>query len=219
MSAEKRDGYSIIPPLLFCFVLLGFVAYYVYTVITGEQPLHPIEAVLAATTACASILCIMLLFQMRGLYRATGRAPGRRGTSGRNVSVEMLLARNEENLRKLKTLANQVEILSAMREMSLLASQDVDFERLVEHALQLVEQVIGTREITLFLRSGEDTKVLRARARRIEGQTYFAGAIDPGWAGLLGAAASLGGQDTADRVGHEDVLEPPVSRGLIEKVE
>lgn len=180
MSAEKQDGYSIIAPLLFCLVLLGFVAYYIFIVFAGEHTLHPIEAVLAATTASAAIFCVILLFQLHRLYRSIGRQPGRRGTSGQNVSVEMLLARNEENLRKLKTLANQVEILSAMREMSLLASQDVDFERLVEHALKLVEQVIGTREITLFLRSGEDTKVLRARARRIEGQTYFAGAIDPG---------------------------------------
>jgi diguanylate cyclase (GGDEF)-like protein len=166
-------------PLLFCLMLLALVGYYCYRVGTAQRDTTPLEALMAASTAAVSVFCIILLLQMRRLYLSTGQGAAPKRRSRRTGVVDDSEARNAENVRKLKTLANQVEILSAMREISLLASQDVDFERLVDHALHLVEQVLSTREINLFLRSPEDNKMLKVRARRFGGKTLFGGEIDP----------------------------------------
>jgi diguanylate cyclase (GGDEF)-like protein len=180
MNTEPEKKHSIVMPFLLCLMLLGLVGYYGYLVGNGEREIRPIEALMAASAAAVSLFCIVLLFQMRRLYRSSGQAPAPKRRSRRSGKVEDIEAQNAENVRKLKTLANQVEILSAMREISLLASQDVDFERILSHALQLVEQVLGTREIALFLRSQEDDKILRVRAHRISGKTLFGGEIEPG---------------------------------------
>ena len=129
---ESDKKHSILAPLLFCLVLLVFVADYA---IHGPLFDH-VEEVFAATTTGALLFCILLLLQLRRLYRGPGPRPG--SGPGARFTIEELEERNADNLRKLKTLANQVEILSAMREISLLASQDVDFERLLDHALHLV---------------------------------------------------------------------------------
>lgn len=166
-------------PLLFCLMLLGLAGYYCYRVGTAQRDTSPLEALMAAATAAVSVFCIILLFQLRRLYRSSDPPPAPKRRSRRSTGAEDLGERGAEDLRKIKTLENQVEILSAMREISLLASQDVDFERLVDHALHLVEQVLSTREINLFLRSPEDEKILRVRARRIGGETLFGAGIDP----------------------------------------
>jgi diguanylate cyclase (GGDEF)-like protein len=178
--SQDQHKYSILLPLLFCLVLLGLVGYYGYSIAALGRKLDAIEFLLAASTAGLAFLCVILLLQLRRLYRAlvAGGQPVEIPKGRRTTLVDELNARNAENLRKLKTLANQVEILSAMREISLLASQDVNFESLVEHALTLVEQVIGTREIALFLRSQEDEKRVGIRAWRVEGKTRFGPQID-----------------------------------------
>ena len=194
---ESDKKHSILAPLLFCLGLLVFVAcyacyaYYAYYDATDNKSSDQIappdatdsklfdyfEEVFAATTAGASLLCILFLLQLRRLYRGPRRRPG--SGPGARFTIEELEERNADNLRKLKTLANQVEILSAMREISLLASQDVDFERLLDHALHLVEQAVGTHEIALFLRSQDDRQVLKIRAHRVGGKTLFSGEINP----------------------------------------
>jgi len=182
MKNEPEKRHSIIVPLIVCLLLLGVAGYYVYLVAFKDHKLQPIEGLMALATAGLSLFCILLLFQIRRYYRDS---PGSRMQDAAPASKPVYVAGKPssittENLTKLKMLSNQVEVLSAMREISLLASQDVDFERLVEHALAHVEQLIGTSEITLFLRSQEDRKVLRAQARRVDGKTLFGKKIDIG---------------------------------------
>ncbi len=183
MKTEPENRHSIIVPFAVCLVLLAFAGYYAYLVLTGRHTLRPIEGVMALATAGMALFCILLLFQIRRYYRDSLERPGPwpqgTGLPERPApGTEDISASATENLSKLKNLANQVEVLSAMREISLLASQDVNFERLVEHALAHVEQLIGTSEITLFLRSQEDKNVLRAQARRLDGKTLFGSKID-----------------------------------------
>jgi len=177
MKTEQKK-HSITLPLVFCIALLGFVGYYAFLVIGGGRALAPLEAAMVAVVAGVSLFCMLLLFQIRRLYRDLGSASEYVPAKEANLRIEELESQNAESMRKLNTILNQVEVLSAMREISLLASQDVDFERLVEHALRLVEQVAGSREISLFLRSSDNEKIIKVRVHRAEGKTLFEKDID-----------------------------------------
>ncbi len=170
--------HSVLLPLLVCILLFLFASHYGYTVIYGRST-NPVEALLAGATIGLSAFCIILLVQLRRQYRRAAASPDKLRVKELQAHLEGLRAKNQDDTTKLKNLSHQVEILSAMREISLMASQDVDFERLVEHALELVEHLIGTREITLFLRPEDDQKVLKVRARRAGGETLFNSAIPP----------------------------------------
>ncbi len=179
-DVKKRQ--SVLLPFLFCIALVISVACFGYMLPKIEKSHYLTMAVIfAAATAGVSVFCMLLLLQIRRFYRRTGSLPAPRVTGNVDSAVigNPVSPSKAEDLRKLKALSSQVEVLSAMREISLLASQDVDFERLVEHALLLVEQLVGTREITLFLRSQDDTKILKVRARRAGGHTMFGDEIDP----------------------------------------
>ncbi|MBM4084821.1 MAG: hypothetical protein FJ272_08545, partial [Planctomycetes bacterium] len=52
---------------------------------------------------------------------------------------------------KSKGLQGQVELLTAMREVTRVVSEDVDFERILEHVLKIVEDLVEAEEMTLYL--------------------------------------------------------------------
>ncbi len=108
--------------------------------------------------------------------RAGGRvaAAARREAAG---AVERL-ERERERTRRLKA---QVEMLSAIREIGLIANGDVSFERILGDVLKVIEDLVESVEIAVFLKDdppsgGAGTGGLVPRVVRRAGRTTFFGA-------------------------------------------
>ena len=71
-----------------------------------------------------------------------------------------------------------MELLTAMREVSRLASDDVRFERIATDILKIVGELVEARELTLFVFQGPEHKLV-PQAQRIDGETLFGPRIGP----------------------------------------
>jgi diguanylate cyclase (GGDEF)-like protein len=92
-----------------------------------------------------------------------------------NVLRERLNDLLEERLvlrKRMGRLEAQVEMLSAIREVSLAANDDVDFQRILEIVLKIIEDLVGAVEIVIFLKD-EAEGDLTARVARRSGRTLF----------------------------------------------
>ena len=84
--------------------------------------------------------------------------------------LDVLKRRNRTLDGHIRALESEVELLTAMREVSRIASDEVRFEKLVSSVLQVVAELTDAREVTLFL-ADEGTGKLLPRASRAEGKT------------------------------------------------
>ena len=94
------------------------------------------------------------------------------------ADLDVLLRRNRLLDSQIKTLQSQVELLTAMREVSRLASDDVRFERIATNILKIVGDLVEARELTLFVFQSPD-QTLVPQAQRIDGRTLFGSKIGP----------------------------------------
>jgi diguanylate cyclase (GGDEF)-like protein len=83
-----------------------------------------------------------------------------------------------------KKLAAQVELLSAMREVSRIVSDEVRFDRILDESLRIVQDLVDAQAITIFL-VNEHTGSLEAAAYRgpdratVFGRNIPPGVVDP----------------------------------------
>lgn len=73
---------------------------------------------------------------------------------------------------KNNELQAQIELLTAMREVTRVVTNDVDFERILEQVLRIVEGLLETNSITIYL-ADATTQELAPQAQREDGATYF----------------------------------------------
>ena len=69
---------------------------------------------------------------------------------GVNQNLEILKKRNEILLQKNRSLSIEVELLSAMRNISLIVSEDVNFDSIFEKILKIVDELMEAVEITIY---------------------------------------------------------------------
>jgi diguanylate cyclase (GGDEF)-like protein len=74
--------------------------------------------------------------------------------------------------RRVRALQREVELLSAIREVSLIANDDVSFERILDEVLKIVEDLVEAREVSIHL-ADETTGELKPRVFRRAGETRF----------------------------------------------
>lgn len=120
-----------------------------------------------------------------------------------------MLRRNRLLGAQNRTLQGQVELLTAMREVSRLASDDVRFERIATNILKIVGDLVEASELTLFVFQGPDSQ-LAAQAQRVDGQTLFGSKIDPVRADQTLAEQAVRHRSILRTVEHElmDVMVP-----------
>ena len=68
--------------------------------------------------------------------------------AGARAAAEAL----EREIRRSRHLGREVELLSAIREVSLIANDDVSFERILGEVLRIIEEVCETTSLALYLR-------------------------------------------------------------------
>lgn len=69
-------------------------------------------------------------------------------------------------------LRTQIELLAAMREVTRVVTNDVDFERILEDVLRIVEGLLETEAITIYLIEGSSDEIV-PQAQRRDDATYF----------------------------------------------
>ncbi len=134
---------------------------------TGLVPPPRWAIALGAAAAAGSLVAMLHLMRTADLHAR--RAQRSNDDDGR---YEFLQRRNED-------LRRQIELLTAMREVTRVVTNDVDFERILEQVLLLVEGLLETRTITIYL-ADLATGELESQAQRQGGNTLFAKAINAG---------------------------------------
>jgi diguanylate cyclase (GGDEF)-like protein len=92
---------------------------------------------------------------------------------------------------RVRALQREVETLSAIREVALIANDDVSFERILAEVLRVVEELLGARALAIAL-ADETGGAPAVRARRAGGSVLFAPR-----GGAPGAALSASGRIVA----------------------
>ncbi|MFH1422652.1 MAG: hypothetical protein ABIH42_08090, partial [Planctomycetota bacterium] len=71
---------------------------------------------------------------------------------------------------RIDALSSEIELLCAMREVSLIVSQEVDFKGVITSVLKVLEDILASQELILFKKDETNTNVIRAKAARIAGK-------------------------------------------------
>ena len=97
---------------------------------------------------------------------------------GLAADLDVLLRRNRLLASQNRTLQGQIELLTAMREVSRLASDDVRFERIATNILKIVGDLVEADQLTLFVFQGPEQELV-PQAQRIGDRTLFGSRIGP----------------------------------------
>ncbi|GIW70620.1 MAG: hypothetical protein KatS3mg102_0162 [Planctomycetota bacterium] len=95
-----------------------------------------------------------------------------RAAARRAQALELAVGRARAEAARLaarsRRLAREIELLSAARDLALIANADGDFARIAEESLRVVAELTGAPALALFTveESREGARVLRLRARR-----------------------------------------------------
>jgi len=81
--------------------------------------------------------------------------------------------RSERHFAQVNRLKRQVDMLSAMRDLSLIANDEVDFEGILERALGIIAGLFDASEIQIFLNDPDATDGLRLAALRKRNKISF----------------------------------------------
>ncbi len=76
---------------------------------------------------------------------------------------------------RVKRLQVDLELLSAMREVSHIVSDEIDFRRIFEKVLKILEDLLDAEEITVF--RGSPESAFTPIVRRQDGKTFFGEAV------------------------------------------
>ena len=81
---------------------------------------------------------------------------------------------DKARLRQIRHLKRQIDILSAMRNLSLIANDEVDFKGILERALLVIEGLFEASEIQVYLKHEKAPDPLYLAAVRRKNETTFA---------------------------------------------
>ncbi len=113
----------------------------------------------------AALLAGLSFVQVLGAEARAGRARARARAADEEA---------ERLARRIRALQREVETLSAIREVALIANGDVSFERILTEVLKIVEDLIEATEVSIWVRD-EAGGELRPRAVRRGGAARFEG--------------------------------------------
>ncbi len=154
----------------------------------GLLPLGPWEAGAAAALAVVSAVGSLHLAHAARAARRQAREARRRSQDA--AAAERRSDFLQEQNRRLR---RQVELLAAMREVTRVVTNDVDFERILGQVLRIVQGLLETRMIRIYL-ADLSTGALAAQAEREDDATRFAGAIEPDPEGMQRARGAFESQ-------------------------
>ena len=93
------------------------------------------------------------------------------GGAALGVEARSRAAREQRRHELLARMQRQVELLSAIRDLALIANDDVSFARILQRGLGVLSGFFGAREITVFLESTTNEHGLEAVAHHFGGKT------------------------------------------------
>jgi diguanylate cyclase (GGDEF)-like protein len=149
----------LVPPSL----ALGVATFFHWRAVDENvTPLLP--AVIATSGALSAVLAFLFLLDALRLRRALAHL--RRG--GGALALRRV-ASEEQGRTQLARLQREVDRLSAVRDLALVANDDVDRERVLEKALSVIEGLVEATDIRMFLvREGGSLEAIGVRTK---GQT------------------------------------------------
>jgi len=110
-----------------------------------------------------------------GFYSTYAVLHSWRMTRERNIwrdEVRIVEKQAQFTERGQRELQGQIEVLTAMREITRVVSENVEFERILEQVLTILEHLVDAQELAIYL-IDEDTGELIPRAHRKGGHTFF----------------------------------------------
>lgn len=129
---------------------LGFAAWMQWSDAAAGRTLTAVVAALGGASAVAALACALDAARMR---RAFSHLRGGGGALGWEPPERQRM-REQRQHEIVARLGRQVELLSAIRDLALIANDDVRFEAVLERALPVLGGFLGAREISIFLLEG-----------------------------------------------------------------
>lgn len=168
-------------------VLLGLLV--PFLVVSPESAVF-YRSYIALLIAGGVVVSIYALALVVIVLRTTQR--GRELAGDRSV----LKRRNRALDGHVQALESEVELLTAMREVSRIASDEVRFEKLASSVLQVVSELTEAYEVTLYLFDESGEKLI-PRATRKRGRTRVAGEV---------SGVRLDAEEAAQALEHRTIL-------------
>jgi diguanylate cyclase (GGDEF)-like protein len=143
-------------------------SYQYWSAFESETWFHGFVTLITGCAALVSILAIALCVYVVFDRRRIDADPAARAAEKRAGTLQIRLAEQSK----------EVEILSAMREVGLIVSREVDLEKILADVLEVIEGVFASSTMTIFL-AKEDAgeTALAPKAHRFDGATVFGGEI------------------------------------------
>jgi diguanylate cyclase (GGDEF)-like protein len=166
-------------------------------------------AMISALAAGLSIFALGLILYIAALWKRVDNLE----KTGKKPPPEIVAA-TRDLTRRLTEKSKEVELLAAMREVSLLATSHVEFEKVLDGALTVLEGVFSAKDITIFLSDKPDSKDPEARvvpkASRVGGKTLFGADVPENTGSGTVAEAMRTRRRITSNIGHEVVITLPI---------
>ncbi|MBI4615504.1 MAG: GGDEF domain-containing protein [Planctomycetes bacterium] len=177
---------SALPKALLALPLLSLIL----LLVAGTRLLGPAQGAALPCYALVAGNALVAVFALLGLLAARER----RERSLRDRAA--LSAREREHVGDILRLEHEIDLLSAMRDVTRILNDDVQFERIWERVLEILRSIVEYEEVTIFvrevgLRNGLDEVVLIPRVHHREGRSVLGADIDPEKIDLSGVAEAL----------------------------
>ena len=161
----KPRSREILLLLLAPSVALGLATFFHWTPV--DENVTPIlPATIATTGALSAVLAFLFACDALRLRRALSHL--RRG--GGALALRRI-ASEEQGRSQLARMQREVDRLSAVRDLALVANDDVDQERVLEKAISVIEGLVEAQDIRMFL--AREGGSLEAIAVKIKGQVHI----------------------------------------------
>ncbi|MFO7897555.1 MAG: GGDEF domain-containing protein [Planctomycetota bacterium] len=134
-------------------------------------------------------LCTGIVIGLLAVTQAIFAAADARALTEARRNEKALQQRLAEARDHSKQLSSHLEVLTAMREVTHILSDAVDLNQIAERVFDVLQPLLGTREIALLLRNDEDR--LEPKVLRRGDQTLHENDIEPGAVDLDEAARAL----------------------------
>lgn len=170
----RRPHVQLLAPLSAPVALLGLATYASWTPDAAGRTVTAALASLGAATAITAVAFAMDAARVRRAFAHLRRGGGAFAL----IDSGRVQRREQQNHETVTQLRRQVEQLSAIRDLALIANDDVSLERILERAMTVLGGLLDAREITIFLADGPERDALVAVANRVGERTRVSSAGD-----------------------------------------